>query len=96
MVQGVQLVVSDLEFARQQLLDRGVEVTGIQHFEDGKWLDGSGGRWNCFVFPRIQTATTGLYKRGPRKGDVHRCGCRRVPDGEGKDRPDKMKVEPDR
>ena len=48
--QGLQLVVPDIEAARAELAGRGVEVSGIKHFEEGAWLDGPGGRWNSFVF----------------------------------------------
>jgi catechol 2,3-dioxygenase-like lactoylglutathione lyase family enzyme len=49
-VQGLQLVVPDIEAARAQLVERGVEVSEIQHFEDGVRADGPGGDWNSFVF----------------------------------------------
>ena len=50
-IQGIQLVVNDLDAARAQLVERGVEVTPIRHVgEDGAWLDGRGGPWNSFVF----------------------------------------------
>jgi catechol 2,3-dioxygenase-like lactoylglutathione lyase family enzyme len=49
-IQGIQLVVSDVEAARAELVARGVEVSGIRHFADGGWVDGRGGDWNSFVF----------------------------------------------
>ncbi|GAA2354059.1 VOC family protein [Nonomuraea africana] len=50
-VQGLQLVVRDIAAARAQLVERGVEVSGIQHYEkDGTLADGPGGRWNSFAF----------------------------------------------
>jgi catechol 2,3-dioxygenase-like lactoylglutathione lyase family enzyme len=49
-VQGLQLVVPDVEAARAELVGRGVDVSGIKHFEHGAWVDGRGGRWNSFVF----------------------------------------------
>lgn len=48
--QGMQLVVSDIEAARAELLQRGVEVSEVRHFDDGAWVDGRGGDWNSFVF----------------------------------------------
>jgi catechol 2,3-dioxygenase-like lactoylglutathione lyase family enzyme len=48
--QGLQLVVSDVEAARADLLQRGVNVSGIKHWDGGAWLDGRGGRWNSFFF----------------------------------------------
>jgi hypothetical protein len=49
-VQGIQLVVSDIEAARAELVERGVEVSNVRHIEDGDWVDGRGGDWNSFVF----------------------------------------------
>ena len=49
-VQGVQLVVSDIEAARADLVGRGVDASPIQHFEDGVWREGRGGDWNSFFF----------------------------------------------
>lgn len=49
-LKGLQLVVSDIEAARAELVERGVEVSKIQHFEDGVAVDGPGGDWNSFIF----------------------------------------------
>ncbi len=49
-VQGIQLVVPDIEAARAQLVERGVEVSEVQHFEGAEMLPGRGGDWNSFVF----------------------------------------------
>jgi len=50
-VQGIQLVVSDVEAARSELAGRGVEVSPIRHVgPDGVWADGRGGPWNSFIF----------------------------------------------
>ena len=49
-IQGLQLVVSDIVAARAHLVERGVEVSPVQHFEDGVQKDGPGGDWNSFVF----------------------------------------------
>jgi len=49
-LQGLQLVVSDIAAARAELVERGVEVGEIQHFDDGVQADGPGGDWNSFVF----------------------------------------------
>ena len=49
-VQGLQLVVPDIQAARAQLLARGVEVSPVQHYEGPDRVDGPGGRWNSFVF----------------------------------------------
>ncbi|MGH2356597.1 MAG: VOC family protein [Candidatus Limnocylindria bacterium] len=47
---GLQLVVADAADAREELAGRGVEVSTIQHIEDGVWADGPGGPWNTFFF----------------------------------------------
>jgi catechol 2,3-dioxygenase-like lactoylglutathione lyase family enzyme len=49
-VQGLQLVVPDIQAARAQLLEQGVEVSQVQHYEGPNRVDGPGGRWNSFVF----------------------------------------------
>ena len=49
-VKGLQLVVADSEAARAELVSRGVEVSPIQHFDDGVQKDGPGGDWNSFIF----------------------------------------------
>jgi catechol 2,3-dioxygenase-like lactoylglutathione lyase family enzyme len=50
-VQGIQLVVTDIEAARAELVERGVEVSPIRHVgADGVWSDGRGGPWNSFLF----------------------------------------------
>jgi hypothetical protein len=46
----MQLRVTDIDAARAELVERGVEVTPIRHVEDGEWLDGKGGPWNSFFF----------------------------------------------
>lgn len=48
-LQGLQLVVDDIDAARAELSGRGVEVSAVRHFENGVWLDGHGGRWNSFA-----------------------------------------------
>ena len=47
---GLQLVVADAEAARAELVERGVQVSKIQHIEEGVWADGPGGPWNTFFF----------------------------------------------
>ena len=48
-IQGVLLVVADIEVARAELGERGIDVGPIQHLEDGVWRDGKGGEWNSFA-----------------------------------------------
>jgi catechol 2,3-dioxygenase-like lactoylglutathione lyase family enzyme len=47
---GLQLCVTDAVAAHNELAGRGVDVTQIQHIEDGVWVDGPGGPWNTFFF----------------------------------------------
>lgn len=47
---GLQLVVADAAAAREELAGRGVEVSAIQHIEEGEWKEGPGGPWNTFFF----------------------------------------------
>ncbi len=49
-VQGVHLVVDDIDSARQHLLDRGVEASPVQHFGPSGLEEGKGDPWNAFVF----------------------------------------------
>jgi len=50
-LEGLQLVVSDIEAARAELVERGVEASPVQHIvDDGAWVEGRGGDWNSFVF----------------------------------------------
>ena len=49
-VKGLQLCVTDIDEARRELVERGVEVSEITHFDDGVPTPGPGGDWNSFVF----------------------------------------------
>jgi catechol 2,3-dioxygenase-like lactoylglutathione lyase family enzyme len=49
-LEGLMLVVDDIEAARAELVERGAEVGPVQHMVDGAWVDGKGGDWNSFVF----------------------------------------------
>ena len=49
-VQGIQLVVSDIDAARAALVERGVEVSAVQHYDESVLADGPGGDWNSFIF----------------------------------------------
>ena len=39
-VQGMHLVVSDIHAARAELVERGVDVSEVRHFESGEWVPG--------------------------------------------------------
>lgn len=49
-LEGLQLVVTNIEAAREELVGRGLDVTPIRHIVNGEWLDGHGGPWNSFMF----------------------------------------------
>jgi catechol 2,3-dioxygenase-like lactoylglutathione lyase family enzyme len=51
-LEGLQLVVPDIEAARSELIERGVEAGPVQHMDGGGgvWVEGRGGEWNSFVF----------------------------------------------
>ncbi|MDQ6804038.1 MAG: glyoxalase superfamily protein [Actinomycetota bacterium] len=53
-VAGLQLVVEDVEAARAQLLDWGVEATDVQHFPWGSFVffsDPDGNKWSVQQLP---------------------------------------------
>jgi catechol 2,3-dioxygenase-like lactoylglutathione lyase family enzyme len=49
-LKGLQLVVPDISAAREQLAERGVDVSPVQHHDGTGMVDGPGGQWNSFVF----------------------------------------------
>lgn len=53
-IQGLQLVVDDIEAAHRELSERGVEVGGIQHFPWGDFVffsDPDGNAWSVQAIP---------------------------------------------
>jgi catechol 2,3-dioxygenase-like lactoylglutathione lyase family enzyme len=56
-VQGLQLVVSDIDAARAELVERGVEVSEVQHFDWGSFVffsDPDGNGWSVQQLPTRQ------------------------------------------
>jgi catechol 2,3-dioxygenase-like lactoylglutathione lyase family enzyme len=49
-LEGLQLVVPDIEAARAELLERGVEISDVQHFDGRDWKPGVAEEWNSFAF----------------------------------------------
>jgi len=49
-LKGLQLVVDDIDAAHSQLLEGGVPVSPVVHFEGAEQVEGRGGPWNSFVF----------------------------------------------
>ena len=39
-IRGTHLVVTDIEAARAELLERGVDVSEVRHLESGQWVPG--------------------------------------------------------
>ncbi|MER8230654.1 VOC family protein [Streptomyces sp. NPDC101490] len=46
---GLQLCVTDIEAARAELADRGVEVSPVLHVGATGWEEGRGDTWNSFL-----------------------------------------------
>ena len=54
-VQGLQIVVPDIDAARAELVDRGVDVSEVQHFPWGSFVffsDPDGNGWAVQAIPR--------------------------------------------
>lgn len=62
---GMQLVVPDIDAARAELVERGVEVSKVQHFDGGVRVDGRGGDWNSFVFFNDPDGNGWAVQEGP-------------------------------
>jgi catechol 2,3-dioxygenase-like lactoylglutathione lyase family enzyme len=67
-LEGLQLMVSDIEAARTELVERGVEASPVQHIEDGKWVEGRGGEWNAFVFFSDPDGNGWVLQESPARG----------------------------
>jgi catechol 2,3-dioxygenase-like lactoylglutathione lyase family enzyme len=49
-LESLIVVVSDIEAAQAELVERGVEASPVQHYEGADLVDGRGDGWNSFVF----------------------------------------------
>jgi hypothetical protein len=49
-MKGLQLVVANIDAAREHLVQRGIDVSPVRHVDNGSWQDGPGGPWNSFIF----------------------------------------------
>jgi hypothetical protein len=67
-VQGMQLVVSDIEAARAALVQRDVEVSKVQHYDGAVRVDGRGGDWNSFVFFSDPDGNGWVVQESPARG----------------------------
>ncbi|MGP3690038.1 VOC family protein [Streptomyces sp. IBSNAI002] len=48
-LQGLQICVTDIEAARAELVERGVDVSPVRHVGESGWTEGKGGTWNSFM-----------------------------------------------
>jgi catechol 2,3-dioxygenase-like lactoylglutathione lyase family enzyme len=67
-LKGAQLVVADIETARNALLKAGVEVGGVTHYEGAVELDGPGGDWNSFIRFNDPDGNSWLVQQKPAAG----------------------------
>jgi catechol 2,3-dioxygenase-like lactoylglutathione lyase family enzyme len=49
-LRGVQVCVTDITSAHQELSARGVDISPVQHVGPSGWTDGKGDTWNSFAF----------------------------------------------
>jgi len=66
--QGLQLVVPDIDAARAQLVERGVEVGAVKHFDGSGFVEGRGGDWNSFVFFSDPDGNGWILQESPARG----------------------------
>ena len=67
-VQGLQLVVPDIDAARAELLERGAEVSEVKHFDGSAWRPGGGGDWNSFAFFSDPDGNGWVLQQSPGRG----------------------------
>ena len=67
-LKGLQLVVDDVDAAHAQLVERGVAVGPIRHFEGVNLVEGRGGRWNSFVFFSDPDGNSWAVQKRPGEG----------------------------
>ncbi|PRH79127.1 glyoxalase [Streptomyces solincola] len=46
---GLQLCVTDIEAAREELVSRGVDASPVRHVGPAGWTEGKGETWNSFL-----------------------------------------------
>ncbi|HEY7984093.1 MAG TPA: VOC family protein [Ktedonobacterales bacterium] len=67
-LKGLQLVVTDINAARAELVARGVAVSEVQHFEQGRAVAGHGGDFNAFLFFSDPDGNAWTVQERPRQG----------------------------
>ena len=72
-LQGLQLVVSDIDAAHRQLVERGVDVTEIRTYDTdtASWkpLEGEPDQWNAFMFFEDPDGNGWAVQQGRRDAD---------------------------
>ncbi len=66
-IKGLQLVVSDVDAARAQLVEHGVAVSSVSHYEGATLVDGRGGNWNSFIFFDDPDGNAWVVQEHPRR-----------------------------
>jgi hypothetical protein len=65
-LRGTHLVVKDIEEARTALVDRGLEISGIRHFDGTDWAEGKGDSpYNSFADFSDPDGNTWVLQEGP-------------------------------
>jgi catechol 2,3-dioxygenase-like lactoylglutathione lyase family enzyme len=67
-LEGLQLVVPDVDAARAELAQRGVDVSAVTHFENGVRVEGRGEDWNSFVFFADPDGNAWVVQERPSEG----------------------------
>jgi catechol 2,3-dioxygenase-like lactoylglutathione lyase family enzyme len=67
-LEGLQLVVDDIEAAHAELGERGVPVSAIQHHDGEGFVEGKGGPWNSFIFFRDPDGNSWAIQEKPAPG----------------------------
>ena len=66
---GMHLVVSDIEATRAELVERGVDVSEVQHFESGEWAPGPDPQrraYSSFAYFRDPDGNSWVLQEGSR------------------------------
>jgi catechol 2,3-dioxygenase-like lactoylglutathione lyase family enzyme len=71
-LKGLQISVADIEAARAELVDRGVEISPIQHHDGTGFVDGKGDDWNSFMFFQDPDGNSWAIQESPRLRDAAR------------------------
>ncbi|WP_419999506.1 VOC family protein [Streptomyces boninensis] len=64
-LQGVQVCVTDIAAAREDLAARGVDISEVQHVGAGGWEPGEGETWNSFAFFKDPDGNSWILQQAP-------------------------------